>query len=54
MQEFRGLRVNQIADMVNGGAAGTRSGENPLFFRQRLTPIFGVPAQAGYGDKRTL
>jgi hypothetical protein len=25
---------------------------DPLFFRQPLAPIFSLPAQAGYGDKR--
>jgi hypothetical protein len=44
---FRGAEPPQAGD--HRGIASSR-----LFFRQSFGPIFGVPAQAGYGDKRPL
>jgi len=50
-QAFATASVNLNGDMVNAGDLGGR--QTPLFFPQPPAPILELPAQAGYGDKRT-
>jgi hypothetical protein len=59
--ECRGMTVQiepdpaaQIVNALRTRENRTRLAELSVFFRQPTAPIFNLPAQAGYGDKRPL